>query len=53
MHAGLLHLGDGHDGAFQLAFHGAPVIHAFGEVGDAEIGFVEDLEADSSRFRQT
>ena len=52
VHARLLHVRDRHDGSFQFAFQRAPIVHMLGEVGDAEIRFVEDLESDASGFGQ-
>ena len=49
----LLDVGDGHHGSFQFAFERAPVVHMLGEIGDAEIRFVEDLESDASGFGQS
>ncbi len=51
--ARLFHFGNRHDGAFELSFDGAPIVDVLGEIGHAEIGFVENLEADSSALGHT
>ena len=51
--ARLFHFADGHDGAFQLAFNGAMIIHLFGEFAGAEVGLIEQLEADAAGFGQS
>ena len=52
MHARLLHFRDRHHGSFQFAFERPAVIHVLGEVGDSEIGLVENLESDAPGLRQ-
>ena len=39
-----LHLRKGHDRPLQFAFKCAPVIHVLREIGQAEVGLIEDLE---------
>ena len=51
VHPRLLHLGDRHDRTLQLAFERAPIIDVFGEIGHAEIGLIENLEADAAALR--
>ena len=48
----LRHFGDGGDGPRDLAFERAAVVHLLEELGRAERGAVEDLEADAARRRQ-
>jgi len=53
MHPSLVDLGKGHDGALQFALQCTPVVDVFGELGGAEVHFVEELEADPPCFRKT
>ena len=39
------------DRPLQLSLNGAAIIDLFGEIGDAEIGLVEQFESNPARFR--
>ena len=48
-----LDLGQRHDRTLEFAFQGAAEIDVLGEVGDAEVGLVEELEAGAAALGQT
>ena len=50
MHARVFHLADGHHAALQFALHGALVVDLFGKFAGAEVGLVEQFEADAAGF---
>jgi hypothetical protein len=53
MDAGLIDFGERGDGAFELAFEGAPVVDLLGEIAGAEVGLVEQFKADAAGARQS
>jgi hypothetical protein len=48
VHARAFDLGQRHDGPFQLALDRPPVVYLFGEFGESEVAFIEQLETDPS-----
>ena len=53
MHAGHFDLRQGHYRTFEFAFESAAEIDMFGEFGGAQVGLVEQLEADLAGFGES